>query len=134
MIQNFVSYNQCAQLLLHNSLKVEILLVRIILNFWVYSWIRIVFTHRHKLFLSDNNRKFQFRVISNLVYLFTHNSLLITFFSQLFPETRVVNFEIVKLFFNHFKISSEFIDNLIFLLDIIMVLLNYTFVLADLLI
>ena len=134
MIQNFVSYNQCAQLLLHNSLKVEILLVRIILNFWVYSWIRIVFTHRHKLFLSDNNRKFQFRVISNLVYLFTHNSLLITFFSQLFPETRIINFERVKLFFNHFKISSEFIDNLIFLLDIIMVLLNYTFVLADLLI
>ena len=117
--------------MLHNSLKIEILLVSIILKFWVYPRICIALTHRHILFLTDNNRKFQFRVISNLTDLFTQTSLLILFFSQFFPETRIINFEIIKLFFDHFEISSKFIDNLIFLLDIIMVLLDYTFVLLD---
>ena len=103
----------------------------IILNFCVYPWICITLAHRHILFLTDNNRKFQFRVISNLTDLFTQNSLLILFFSQFFPETRIINFVIIKLFFDHFEISSKFIDNLIFLLDVIMVLLNYTFMLFD---
>ena len=103
----------------------------IILKFCVYPWICITLTHRHILFLAYNNRKFQFWVISNLADLFTQISLLVLLFSQFFSETRIINFESIKLFFDHFEISCEFIDNLIFLLNIIMILVNHTFMLLD---